>query len=94
MKRFCCDTHLSAQKDSTEVVLTAVGLILAIFTVILLITCPCHGDASSTWAGKVVGWALGFSHNTWKDREKRENCKELWLPSYYLCVYYMGEHVR
>lgn len=40
--------------------LTALGLIFAILTVILLVTGPGHGDAPPTRAGKVVGWTFGF----------------------------------
>lgn len=66
-------TEQMIYKYGVHPVLTAVGFILAILTVILLITRPRHRDAPPTWAGKVVGWALGFSHNAWRGyREQRD----------------------
>ena len=50
--------------------LTAVGLILAVFTVVLLVTRPTHGDAAPTGAGEVVQGASGALH-TW-GRGRRE----------------------
>lgn len=44
--------------------LTAVGLVLAMFTVVLLVTRPAHGDAAPTRAGEVVQGAPGALH-TW-----------------------------
>lgn len=48
--------------------LTAVGLILAVFTVVLLVTRPAHGDAAPTGAGKVIQGASGALHS-WGERE-------------------------
>jgi hypothetical protein len=42
--------------------LTAVGLILSVFTVILLVTRPAHGDAAPTGAGEVIEGASGALH--------------------------------
>lgn len=48
--------------------LTAVGLILAVFTVVLLVTRPAHGDAAPTGAGKIIQGASGALHS-WGKRE-------------------------
>lgn len=48
--------------------LTAVGLVLAMFTVIFLVTCPAHRDAASTGAGKIIEGASGALY-TWRVRE-------------------------
>lgn len=48
--------------------LTAVGLILAVFTVVLLVTRPAHGDATPTRAGEVIQGAPGALHS-WGERE-------------------------
>lgn len=48
--------------------LTAVGLVLAVFTVILLVTRPAHGDAAPTRAGEVIQGASGAFH-TWGARQ-------------------------
>lgn len=44
--------------------LTAVGLVLPVFTVVLLVTGPAHGDAAPTGAGEVIQGASGALH-TW-----------------------------
>lgn len=43
--------------------LVAVGLILAVLTVVFLVTCPAHGDAAPTGAGKVIQGASGSLHS-------------------------------
>lgn len=48
--------------------LTAVGLILAVFTVVLLVTRPAHGDAAPAGAGEVIQGASGALHS-WGERE-------------------------
>lgn len=42
--------------------LTAVGLVLAMLTVVLFVTRPAHGDAPPTGAGKVIEGAPGALH--------------------------------
>lgn len=44
--------------------LTAVGLILAVLTIVLFVTRPAHGDAAPAGAGKVIEWAPWALH-TW-----------------------------
>lgn len=58
--------------------LTAVGLILPMFTVVLLVTRPAHGDAAPTGAGEVIQGASGALH-TW-GREGHEGPALLQRP--------------
>lgn len=44
--------------------LVAVGLILAVLTIVLFVTRPAHGDAAPAGAGKVIEWAPWALH-TW-----------------------------
>lgn len=54
----------SQAEEETLWALTAVGLVLAVLTVVLLVTRPAHGDAASAGAGKVIERASGALH-TW-----------------------------
>lgn len=47
--------------------LTAVSLVLAMFTVVFFVTGPAHGDAPPTGAGKVIEWAPGTLH-AWEQK--------------------------
>lgn len=40
--------------------LTAVSLVFSVLAVVLFVAGPSHGDAPPAWAGKVIGWTLGF----------------------------------
>lgn len=75
--------------------LTAVGLVLPVFTVVFLVTGPAHGDAPPTGAGKVIERAPRTLH-TWEQKGDVRMLRALGPPSTQLppLTADLGSHAR